>query len=133
MSSIFIFFLGFFAGGLFEYVLTLVFDFFEKKPLRLSKKYTVGKKISLFSLPIWGLIALIFLKGTGSYVILFMYSAVIGTFLEGLMGLFIHKIFGVRLWTYHYGKIGNFTSIYSLPYWGVAGMMFALVGKIIGI
>lgn len=133
MSGPFIFFVGFFSGAAVEYATALIFDFFEKKPFRLSKKYTLGKKISLFTLPIWGLIALFFLKGTHSYVYLFLYSAVVGTALEGLLGAAIHRIFGVRLWVYQHGKLGNFTSLYSLPYWGAAGIVFGFIGKIIGI
>lgn len=133
MSPFFLFFIGFTTGAFVEYSLAMLLDFFEKKPLRLPKAYTLGKKISLFSLPIWGLIALLFLKGTGSWVLLFLYSAVVGTFLEGLMGLAIHKIFGIRLWTYHHATIGNFTSLYSLPYWGAAGIVFTFIGKVIGV
>lgn len=133
MSGPFIFSIGFFSGAAVEYAIAMLFDLFERKPFRLPKKYTLGKKISLFTLPIWGLIALFFLKGTHSYVNLFLYSAVIGTLLEGLMGAAIHKIFGVRLWTYHHGSIGNFTSLYSLPYWGAAGIIFGFIGKVIGI
>lgn len=123
---------GFVTGGVCEYLLAMAIDFFEKKPLRLAKKYSLGKKVSLFLLPIWGLIALLFLKGSGSYVSLFIISALIGTFLEGLTGYLIYKIFGVRLWIYNHGKLGQFTSMYSLPYWGSAGLLFVSIGRHLG-
>jgi hypothetical protein len=133
MSPFWIFWLGFSTGAICEYGFAILLDILEKKPLKISHKYTIGKKVSLLSLPIWGLIALFFFHGAAPYVRMFIYASVVGTILEGLMGAAIHKIFGIRIWTYHYGKIGNFTSIYSLPYWGVAGVLFAAIGKMLGV
>ena len=131
--SILIFFLGFGLGGFFEYVFAMLLDFLEKKPLRINHHFTVLKRISLLSLPVWGLIAILFTNGTHSYVNIFLMSAIIGTILEGMLGKFIHRFFGVRIWTYKYGSIGNFTSLYSLPYWGAAGLVFVSIGKFFGL
>lgn len=133
MATFMIFMIGFVVGGFIEYILTFLWEMLEKKPLKINHRFTVAKRVSLLSLPIWGLIALLFTKGSHSFVILFLLSAVIGTLLEGILGKFIKRFFGVRIWTYKYGAWGNFTSFYALPYWGAAGLVFALLGKVLGL
>ncbi len=115
MHTLLIFLFGFSVGGFCEYLIMLLFDYLEKKPLKINHRFTIAKRISLLSLPVWGLIAMLFFKESYSYVNVFIASALIGTFLEGLLGRFIYRFFGVRVWTYKYGTIGKFTSVYSLP------------------
>lgn len=127
------FFIGFLVGGLIEYAVAFAFDFFEKKPLKINHRFTLGKRISLAALPLWGFLALLITGVNSSYISLFIFSAIVGTILEGLLGRFFRKFFGVKIWTYKYGSIGNFTSLYSLPYWGAAGLIFAYLGKFLGL
>jgi len=108
-------------------------ELLERKPFRINHRFTIGKRISLVSLPIWGILALLFLHNGISYILLFFASALVGTILEGALGKFIRNTFGVKVWTYKKGTIGNFTSIYAIPYWGAAGLVFALLGKYIGL
>lgn len=120
-------------GGIIEYGLTFLLEFFEKKPIRINHRFTIGKKISLLSLPIWGILALLVTYRVYSYITLFLFSALVGTLLEGLLGKFFIKFFGVKVWTYKKGAIGNFTSLYAVPYWGAAGLVFGVLGKFFGI
>lgn len=130
MNALTIFAVGMIFGGMVELGFAFAFDIFTGKPFRLNHRFTLTKRISFFSLPIWGLLFLIFSKST-AYALVFFYAAVLGTVLEALMGKFVLHIFGTRVWTYKRGKIGDFTSIYSIPYWGAAGLIFAIIGKLL--
>ncbi|MDP3794750.1 MAG: hypothetical protein Q8R13_02360 [bacterium] len=66
-------------------------------------------------------------------VFLFVASMVSGTILEYLLGLAYHKTLNRRLWTYERLKIGGYTSVLSIPIWGVAGVIFWLIGKTLGL
>lgn len=133
MHGLLVFFFGFFLGGIIEYLLTFLLEVLEKKPIRINHRFTVGKKVSLISLPIWGVLALLFTRDGMSYVALFAVSALVGTILEGVLGAFLRKVFSVKIWTYKKGSLGNFTSLYAIPYWGAAGLVFAFLGKLLGL
>lgn len=93
----------------------------------------MGKRISLLSLPVWGILAVILTNRAYSFLTLFIASALVGTILEGLLGKFLIKFFGVKVWTYKKGVIGDFTSLYAIPYWGAAGLFFGVLGKYFGL
>lgn len=120
-------------GLLFEIMLIAVFDFFERKPLRISKKYTVGKKISIFLFPFWGLFSLFLFQHSVSYLLLFFECAIAGFFFESFGGYGIKKIFGINLWQYKYANVGPYTSLLVLPYWGVLGIILVSMGKLLGL
>src|SRR5258706_3186551 len=119
-------------GGVLEVGFAFLYDLFSHKPLRINHKFTIGKKLNLISLPIWGLVGLIAMKNT-TWAFIFLWGAVVGTFAEFFLGKFLHREFGVRIWTYKHGAIDRYTSIYSIPYWGAAGIVFSLVGKAVGL
>ena len=56
--------------------------------------------------------------------------AFMGTFLEWLIGWAYHHIVGQRLWTYHRYSIGGYTSLLSVPLWGLCGGLFWLLAAI---
>lgn len=60
----------------------------------------------------------------------FLAFALVGTFLEWLIGFSYHMVVGQRLWTYHRLGLNGYTSILSIPLWGLAGALFYLLGKI---
>lgn len=132
MQAILLFFLGMLLGGLLEYLFAFVFDLLLHKPLRINKRFTLGKKISFFSLPIWGILFVVFLHSK-EYALIFFYSAAIGTFLEAGMGKMTSRIYRAKIWVYKQGALGDYTSIYSIPYWGVAGVIFAALGKMLSL
>jgi len=132
MQSVLIFFVGMFLGGILEFLTVFLTDMLFHKKLRINHRFTYRKKISFFSLPIWGLLLLMF-NGSNKYVLVFLYSAVLGTLLEAGMGKLVTRIYGAKIWTYKRGALGDFTSIYSIPYWGAAGVVFASIGKVLGL
>ena len=122
------FFVGMAIGGLIELFSMYILELILKKPLRLTHRYSFAKKLSLFSLPIWGLIGLLAVSNTNA-IKLFILSGIIGTFLEFLLGRGIKSIFHITLWKYNHGQLGKFTSIYSFPYWGGAAFVFLALAK----
>ncbi len=131
-SSAYIFAIGMILGGLIELTVNYILEIISKKPLRLHYHFHLMQKVSLATLPLWGVFALILTKDQ-KFVTLFIYSAVIGTVLEYLLAKTINFFFGIHLWSYKYGAIGKYTSIYSPVYWGGAGIFFSLLAGILGV
>ncbi len=63
---------------------------------------------------------------------MFLISSAIGFLAEGIIGFTYDKILGKRLWTYNRLSVGGYTSYLSIPLWGVAGVIFLFVSKLIG-
>ena len=61
---------------------------------------------------------------------IFIAFALVGTFFEWLIGFSYHMVVGQRLWTYHRLGLNGYTSILSIPLWGLAGALFYLLTKI---
>lgn len=54
-------------------------------------------------------------------ITVFLLGSAMGTFFEWLVGWAYEKTVGQRLWTYHrFGIFGRYTSLLSIPLWGVA-------------
>lgn len=113
-----------------------VFFLLEKiigKPFKTHhNKYSFGRHVSLMSIPIWGLIALV-ITGHFNYVQLFLLGAFVGTVAEYCFGRFFHHIEGQKIWTYKYWTLAGYTSIFSVPYWGGATLLFVLLAKLLEI
>ncbi|MDP2930301.1 MAG: hypothetical protein Q8N56_01685 [bacterium] len=62
----------------------------------------------------------------------FVASAIVGFILEGIVGFVYEKVIGKRLWTYNYLSVRGHTSILSIPIWGIAGVVFWFVSKLVG-
>lgn len=131
MYPLIVFFVGMGGGGMLELLYAHVHTKILGKPFRINHHLTLAKKLSIYSLPIWGLLALLVANDFPSTK-LFIYSAIVGTIFEFATGFVLYLVFGVRVWTYKYGSLGKFTSIYSIPYWGGAGIIFATLARIIG-
>lgn len=65
-----------------------------------------------------------FSKFTSGFLVLFFSFLILGTFAEWLVGFVYNKVTGQRLWTYHKYHIGHYTSLLSMPIWGLAGVLF---------
>lgn len=135
MGLLTVFFLSLVLGCLLELAYAFFHEKFLGKPFRINHRLTLGKKISVLSLPFWGILGLIITQQGDliNYITLFLISAILGTLLEYGLGKFMLEAFGIRFWTYKYGSIGKFTSIYSIPYWGAVGFFFGFLMKLIGI
>jgi len=53
-----------------------------------------------------------------------------GTLLEGLVGFSYHMIVGQRLWTYHRYGIYGYTSLLSVPIWGLLGILMWFLARV---
>src|SRR6185312_3889543 len=131
MDVIITFFLGMAVGLFGEIFVALLSEALHHKPFRIHHTFSIGKRLSLVMLPIWGILAVFLVDHNASLVELFVASAIVGTVFEFLTGYFFLKVFQVKIWTYQHGTLGKFTSIYSIPYWGGGGLLFLAVAKII--
>src|SRR3989344_5915283 len=64
---------------------------------------------------------------------LFVTSAVFGFVLEYILGLTYHKALNKRLWSYDRLSVGGYTSLLTLPIWGIAGVVFWFLSKMVGL
>jgi hypothetical protein len=64
---------------------------------------------------------------------LFVISALAGFFLEYIIGLTYHKTLNKRLWKYKRLDLNGYTSLLSVPLWGIAGVAFWLFSKMVGL
>ncbi len=123
---------GMILGVIVELLMNYLHELILKKPLKIHHSFHLVQRISMVSIPIWGLAALV-LYNKPSYIYVFFIAAAIGPFLEMMSGKVFHKLFHIKLWKYRYGAIGTYTSIYAVTYWGGAGILFALIAKLAGI
>lgn len=130
INSIVIIFLALTIGGL---TIEAVFTQFHYLLFRKHfKQYHFKFSRYLFYL-LFPIIAIVYsLIYTGSTIIyIFLIFSVVGTALEWLAGFTYHMVVGQRLWTYHRFSIGGYTSLLSIPLWGLGGVFFWLLQKII--
>lgn len=132
MAGLSLFFTVILCGILLEVVTFLLLEKIIGKPFRIQHKYDFCKHASLMSIPIWGLISLIITRHF-NYAQLFIVGAIVGTGAEYLFGRFFHKVEGKKIWTYSYGTFAGYTSIFSIPYWGGATLLFVLLAKMLGV
>jgi len=103
--------------------------------------YLYGRKTKIFrwseyiAIIIWPLLAVV---GFAIFVdvkmlSLFFVSCAVGFLFEYLVGLVYHRTLNKRLWTYNRLSVQGYTSLLSIPLWGVAGILFWLIGKMIGL
>ena len=91
--------------------------------------FTLGKYVYFLTLPIF-IVTLYTFDSKLNFWEIFVGFAILGTLAEGLIGFFYHKIVGQRLWTYHRFSIIGYTSLLSIPLWGLAGLIFHLFFQI---
>lgn len=128
MSDFKIFLIVILAGFVLEFIFYRVVNKFFKNPVRIHHRFVVAEQISFISIPIWGLVALI-IKSNTNYLGLFIYSALVGTCAEYLVGRFAASVFRHKVYSYSYAKLGSYTSYFSIPFWGGAGVLFYLIGQ----
>jgi len=121
-------FLIFFATIIISFILEILFSklFYKitNNPYK-THHYSYGRYIYFLILPI--LVILYFIQGTKINIFaVFLSFSLLGTLAEWLLGFFYHRIVGQRLWTYHRYSITKYTSLLSIPMWGIAGLIFYL-------
>ncbi len=113
----------------------LLEDFAIKFYRRFTKRkyktnhFALGRYLFFLAFPLISIL-LVLPNGKEFFMNVFIVFAVVGTALEWLLGYFYHVMVGQRLWTYHrFPLYGNYTSVLSLPLWGIGGVFFWLIAK----
>ena len=132
MSYLSLFLGGMAIGLIFEGLFMAISEKIHHRPICVSHRFSLAKKISLFTLPVWGFFAVLAVSNIHLWEF-FLLSAVAGTVVEFALGRFLELAFGTRIWTYKHGQLGKYTSIYSFPYWGAGGLFFLALAKVAGI
>ena len=99
---------------------------------RKTTEFRWSEYIAMIILPV---LFVLFLSFYFDIKILYMFlvSSAIGFVAEGLMGFAYDKILNKRLWTYNRLDIKGYTSFLSIPLWGIAGVVFWFLSKLIGL
>jgi uncharacterized membrane protein len=97
-----------------------------------SKKFAWGTYLLLILTPVLCSLSLAYFYGI-KVIVFFVSSSIIGFILEYLLGLIYYKTLGEKLWAYSRYNVGEFTSLLTFPMWGVAGVIFWLLSKEIGL
>lgn len=66
-------------------------------------------------------------------LLIFLVSATIGFVAEWTVSYVYEKVLGKKLWTYNQLSINGHTSILSIPLWGIAGVVFWFISKLVGL
>lgn len=99
---------------------------------RKTWRFHWGEYIAIIILPILCLVYLSVFYDL-RILTLFLISSFLGFFLEYVIGLTYHKTLNRRLWKYHKYSVGGYTSLLSLPLWGIGGVVFWLLGSALGL
>ena len=99
---------------------------------RKTKLFRWSEYVALMFVPVVCSLGLAYFFGN-KVILLFIRSAIIGIVLEYGLGFVYHKTLNKRLWTYERFKIGGYASWLTIPMWGVAGVIFWLISKSVGL
>ena len=66
-------------------------------------------------------------------LVLFVVGSAVGFIFEYIFGLTYHKVLNQRLWTYNRLSVGGYTSLLSIPVWGIGCVIFWFLGKMLGL
>ncbi len=128
VENFFLFFFLILGGVILEEVAQKLYYHFTKKKFK-QHNFSLSRYIYLLLFPVIAVIAITQKAGIRLLNIFIIFSFV-GTFLEWLIGFFYHQIVGQRLWTYHRYSIGGYTSLLSIPLWGLGGILFWLLAQV---
>lgn len=99
---------------------------------RKTKEFLWREYLAMLIIPILYIGVLAYLISL-KIIILFIISAIFGFFAEYILGLAYDKTLNKRLWNYYRFSLEGYTSLLSIPFWGIAGVSFWLLGKMIGL
>lgn len=99
---------------------------------RRTTQFRWSEYLGMITLPI------LFILFLGFYfdvkvLYMFLISSIVGFIAEGLIGFVYDKVLDKRLWTYNRLDIKGYTSLLSIPLWGIAGIVFWFLSKLIGL
>ena len=92
---------------------------------RKTRHFKWSEYFAMLALPSAALIWLTYTFGT---IVLTVYlgSAILGPFLEWILGWSCYRTLGARLWEYKRLSISGHTSVLVIPFWGIVGIIFLL-------
>lgn len=100
---------------------------------RKTKVFKWSEYFAILILPLIFILALTYFIDT-RILGLFFVSAFVGFTLEYIVGFTYHKTLNKRLWYYQERfSINGYTSLLSIPIWGVAGVIFWFLSKLLGL
>lgn len=99
---------------------------------RKTKKFRWREYAALLALPVLTICFFAIIEGP-QIAELFIVSSCVGFTLEYLLGLAYHKALNAKLWEYRRLSVGGYTSVLTLPFWGVAGVIFWYLSKFVGL
>jgi uncharacterized membrane protein len=127
-DNLYIYFFLILSGVILEEIAQKLYFRITKKKFK-EHHFSLSRYVYLLLFPILAVFVITQSAGTHLFNIFIIFSLV-GTLLEWLIGFFYHQIVGQRLWTYHRYSINGYTSLLSLPLWGLAGVLFWLLAKV---
>jgi uncharacterized membrane protein len=99
---------------------------------RKTKRFRWSEYMAILIWPVLFVVAFAYFFNVRIFI-LFLISSFVGFVLEYVVGLTYHKTLNRRLWNYGRLSIGGYTSLLSIPIWGVAGVIFWFLGKMVGL
>jgi len=99
---------------------------------RKTKRFRWSEYMAILIWPILFVIALAYFIDV-RILSLFLLSSFVGFVLEYVVGFTYHKTLNEKLWHYERLSIGGYTSLLSIPIWGVAGVIFYFLSKMLGL
>ncbi|OGZ10521.1 MAG: hypothetical protein A3D67_03180 [Candidatus Lloydbacteria bacterium RIFCSPHIGHO2_02_FULL_51_22] len=97
-----------------------------------TKKFIWKEYVILLAAPVLSIIGMAYFLNPRIGT-LFIAGSALGFFLEYAIGFAYHKTLNERLWTYNRMSIGGYTSVLSIPIWGVGAVIFWFLSKAVGL
>lgn len=92
-------------------------------------KFSFKKYLFVISFPMFASATAFFLT-ENILIYVFATFAIVGAFIEWLVGWVFYRVTGEPFWTYHFYPLGRFTSYLSVPIWGFGGVLFWLLARL---
>ena len=98
---------------------------------RKTKRFKWSEYIAILIAPMLSILLFAYFINA-RIIILFLISSFAGSILEYGVGLTYEKTLNKKLWIYQQFSIDGYTSLLSIPIWGIAGVIFWFLGELIG-
>lgn len=99
---------------------------------RKTKQFHWNEYIAIIILPVILIFALSYFVDA-RITVLFFVSCFLGFVFEYLTGLVYHKALNKKLWEYSRFNVKGYTSFLTIPLWGIAGVAFWFLSKMVGL
>lgn len=99
---------------------------------RKTRQFRWSEYTAIIILPIISIFVFAYLIDI-KIINVFVISSFVGFVLEYILGLTYHKTLNKRLWTYNIFSIRGYTSLLSIPIWGIAGVTWWFLIKMLGL